>query len=222
MGTLFVIEGVDGAGKATQTAKLVERLTADGKNPLKVTFPDYENKSSDIVKMYLNGAFGAHADDVNAKAASTFFALDRYVSYKTRWEADYLSDRVIVADRYVTSNMIHQASKLDTIEEKEAFIDWLTDFEYGIYKLPAPSKVVFLDMPPKYAAELTKTRANKSTGEMVQDIHESDRAYIQKSYENALWVAKRYGWHIISCVKDGCIRTIDDISDEVYNYFMNA
>ena len=221
MGTLFVIEGVDGAGKATQTAKLVERLTADGKNPLKVTFPDYENKSSDIV-MYLNGAFGAHADDVNAKAASTFFALDRYVSYKTRWEADYLSDRVIVADRYVTSNMIHQASKLDTIEEKEAFIDWLTDFEYGIYKLPAPSKVVFLDMPPKYAAELTKTRANKSTGEMVQDIHESDRAYIQKSYENALWVAKRYGWHIISCVKGGCIRTIDDISDEVYYYFMHA
>ena len=192
MGTLFVIEGVDGAGKATQTAKLVERLTADGKNPLKVTFPDYENKSSDIVKMYLNGTFGAHADDVNAKAASTFFALDRYVSYKTRWEADYLSGRVVVADRYVTSNMIHQASKLDTVEEKEAFIDWLTDFEYGIYKLPAPSKVVFLDMPPAYAAELTKTRANKSTGEMVQDIHESDRAYIQKSYENALWVAKRY------------------------------
>lgn len=221
MGTLFVIEGVDGAGKATQTAKLVERLTADGKNPLKLTFPDYENKSSDIVKMYLNGTFGAHAEDVNAKAASTFFAIDRYVSYKTRWEADYLSDRVIVADRYVTSNMIHQASKLDTIEEKEAFIDWLTDFEYGIYKLPAPSKVVFLDMPPAYAAELTKTRANKSTGEMVQDIHESDRAYIKKSYENALWVAKRYGWHIISCVKDGYIRTIDDISEEIYAYFMN-
>ncbi len=221
MGTLFVIEGVDGAGKATQTARLVERLAADGKNPLKVSFPDYENKSSDIVKMYLNGAFGAHADDVNAKAASTFFALDRYVSYKTRWEKDYLENRVIVADRYVTSNMIHQASKLETAEEKEAFIDWLTDFEYGIYKLPAPSKVVFLDMPPQYAAELTKTRANKSTGEMVQDIHESDRAYIQKSYDNALWVAKKYGWHIISCVKDGHVRSIEDISDEVYAYFMS-
>lgn len=221
MGTLFVIEGVDGAGKATQTAKLVERLSADGKNPLKITFPDYENKSSDIVKMYLNGAFGAHANDVNAKAASTFFALDRYVSYKTRWEKDYLENRVIVADRYVTSNMIHQASKLDSIAEKEAFLDWLTDFEYGIYKLPQPSKVVFLDMPPEIAAELTKTRANKSTGEMVQDIHESDRAYIQKSYDNALWVAKKYGWHIVSCVKDGRVRTIEDISDEVYNYFMN-
>lgn len=220
MNALFVIEGVDGAGKATQTAKLVERLTAEGKNPLKLTFPDYENKSSDIVKMYLNGTFGAHAEDVNAKAASTFFAIDRYVSYKTRWEADYLAGRVIVADRYVTSNMIHQASKLDTIEEKEAFIQWLTDFEYGIYKLPAPTKVVFLDMPPEYAAELTKARANKSTGEMVQDIHESDRAYIQKSYENALWVAQRYGWHIIHCVQDGQIRTIDDIADEIYNYFM--
>ncbi len=220
MGTLFVIEGVDGAGKATQTAKLIERLTAEGKNPLKLTFPDYENNSSDIVKMYLNGTFGTHAEDVNAKAASTFFAIDRYVSYKTRWEKDFLDNRIIVADRYVTSNMIHQASKLGSVEEKKAFIDWLADFEYGIYKLPRPTKVVFLDMPPEYAAELTKTRANKSTGEMVQDIHESDRAYIQKSYENALWVAKNYGWHIICCVKDGQIRTIEDISEEVYNFFM--
>lgn len=220
MGTLFVIEGVDGAGKATQTAKLVERLIAEGKDPLKLTFPDYENKSSDIVKMYLNGTFGTHAEDVNAKAASTFFAIDRYVSYKTRWEKDFLENRVIVADRYVTSNMIHQASKLDSIEEKKSFIDWLADFEYGIYKLPEPTKVVFLDMPPEYAAELTKTRANKSTGEMVQDIHESDRAYIQKSYDNALWVAENYNWHIIRCVKDSKVRTIDDISEEIYTYFM--
>ncbi len=220
MGTLFVIEGVDGAGKATQTAKLVERLIAEGKDPLKLTFPDYENKSSDIVKMYLNGTFGTHAEDVNAKAASTFFAIDRYVSYKTRWEKDFLENRVIVADRYVTSNMIHQASKLDSVAEKKAFIDWLADFEYGIYKLPEPTKVVFLDMPPEYAAELTKTRANKSTGEMVQDIHESDRAYIQKSYDNALWVAENYNWHIIRCVKDGKVRTIDDISEEIYTYFM--
>ena len=216
MGKLFVIEGVDGAGKATQTKKLFDRLSDEGRDPLMVSFPDYDSKSSDIVKMYLAGDFGKNASDVDAKTASTFFAIDRYVSYKTKWGADYESGRLVIADRYTTSNMVHQASKIDSDSEKEEFLDWLCDYEYGIYKLPKPDLTLFLDMPPEYGYKLTRDRANKITGDMVQDIHEKDRAYIKKSYDNALFVAKKLGWDIIECVRNGEIRTIEDIADEIY------
>ena len=220
MGNLFVIEGVDGAGKATQTARLFERLKTEGKDPLKITFPDYESKSSDIVKMYLAGEFGKNACDVDARAASTFFAIDRYVSYKTKWENDYKNGRFIIADRYTTSNMIHQASKIDDMREKDEFLSWLCEYEYGMYKLPKPDRVIFLDMPPEYGAILTKNRANKITGTMTMDIHERDREYIKKSYESAMYVANKFDWDIVSCVSDGKIRSIDDIADEIYKKVM--
>ena len=218
MGKLFVIEGVDGSGKATQSAKLFERLASDGRNPIKLTFPDYDSDSSVIVKKYLAGDFGKHASDVTPKIASTFFAVDRYVSYKTKWEASYKNGDVIIADRYTTSNMIHQASKLDDLAEKEEFLDWLEDFEYNIYNLPRPDLTIFLDVPEEVGAVLTKNRANKITGEQVLDIHESDREYIKKSYENSKFIAKKYGWKIINCIKDNQMRTIDDIHEEIYSY----
>ena len=218
MGKLFVIEGVDGSGKATQSQRLEQRLEAEGKKPLKLTFPDYDSDSSVIVKKYLAGEFGKHAADVTPKIASTFFAVDRYVSYKTKWESIYKNGEIIIADRYTTSNMIHQASKLDTPAEKEEFLDWLEDFEYNIYKLPRPDLTIFLDVPEEVGYELTKTRANKMDGSQTPDIHESDREYIKKSYENSKFIAKKYGWKIINCIKDGKMRTIEDIHEEIYSY----
>lgn len=217
MEKLFVIEGVDGSGKATQTEKLFERLSDDGYAPVKVTFPDYESDSSIIVRKYLAGDFGKKPEDVSPKIASTFFAADRYVSYKTKWEECYKRGDIIIADRYVTSNMIHQASKIESDEEKNEFLEWLTDFEYNLYKLPEPTVTLFLDVPPEIGAELTKNRANKITGERELDIHENDRAYITKSYNNSKFIAKKYGWKIIDCVKDGKMRTIEDIHEEIYS-----
>ncbi len=216
MGKLFAIEGVDGSGKETQTRLLYERLVKEGKNPVKISFPDYESSSSYAVKLYLDGEFGNNANDVSAKTASTFFALDRYISYKTKWESDYKDGRIIIADRYVTSNMIHQASKIDDVHGKDSFLEWLCDFEYNTYELPVPDKVIFLDVPPSVGADLTKGRKNKATGSEQKDIHEKDSAHIQKSYDNAKYVAKKYGWEIIECAPDGKMRSIEDIGEQIY------
>lgn len=217
MGKLFVIEGVDGSGKATQTEKLYERLVLQGISPLKVTFPDYESDSSVIVKKYLSGELGQKADSVLPKAASTFFAVDRYVSYKTRWEDFYKKNGVVIADRYTTSNMIHQAAKIEEISEKEEFLNWLEDFEYNIYGLPRPSVTIFLDVPPSIGYEISKNRKNKMNGLETLDIHESDREYIKRSYDNSKFIAQKYNWKTINCVKEGKMRTVDDIHNEVYN-----
>ncbi len=216
MGQLFVIEGVDGSGKETQTKLLYERLKSEGKNPIRISFPDYESASSYAVKLYLDGQFGQNANDVNAKAASSFFALDRYISYKTKWEKLYKEGHTIIADRYVTSNMIHQASKLDDNSEKDSFLEWLFEFEYGIYALPKPDKVIFLNVPPEVGAELTRERKNKATGAENKDIHERDSEHIQKSYDNAKYVAKKYNWEIIECAPNGKMRSIEDIGEQIY------
>ncbi len=211
---LIVLEGVDSSGKATQTELLCKAL-AKSHTVRKVTFPDYESDSSALVKMYLSGAFGETADAVSPFAASTFFAADRFASYKTNW-GQFLEDGgVVVCDRYTTSNMVHQAAKLSEKSEKDAFLEWLYDLEYQKMGLPKPDIVFFLDMPPAYAKKLMAERANKFTGEAEKDIHERDADHITKAYENAVYVAKKYNWHFISCVKDGEIRTISDIHEEI-------
>lgn len=215
MGKLIVIEGVDASGKATQTKLLYEYLKEKNTNVIKVEFPDYESPSSSLVKMYLEGQFGETADDVNPYVASTFFAGDRFASYKTKWEKYYNDGFTVIADRYVTANMIHQASKFDKREDKEKFIDWLMDFEYGLYNLPKPSVKIFLDVPPKVSAELMRERLNKFSGESQKDIHERDTDYLKKTYDNALFVAENYGFKIIKCVKDGKLRSIEDIQKEI-------
>ncbi|MBE7029515.1 MAG: thymidylate kinase [Ruminococcaceae bacterium] len=215
MGKLIVIEGVDASGKATQTKLLYEYLLNKKGNVLKIEFPDYESPSSSLVKMYLNGEFGENADDVNPYVASTFFAADRFASYKTKWEKFYKEDYIIVLDRYVTANMIHQASKFNTKEEKEKFINWLCDYEYGLYSLPQPDIKIFLDVPVSISRELMKERLNKFSGEEAKDIHERDEGYLEKTYENAKFVAENYGFNIINCVKDNKLRTIDDIQEEI-------
>ena len=211
---LIVLEGVDSSGKQTQTARLYEFLSKK-ENTKQITFPDYESDSSALVKLYLSGAFGETADAVSPYAASVFYAADRYASYKTKW-GDFLQNGgTVICDRYTTSNMVHQAAKLDTPADKDAFLQWIYDLEYNKMGLPGPDLVFFLDMPPEYAEKLMAERANKFSGKAEKDIHERDSGHLRKAYDNAVYVAKKLNWQFISCVQNGEIRSIDDIHREI-------
>ncbi len=217
---LIVIEGVDCSGKETQTELLYQRLLREGKTVTRVSFPDYESESSALVKMYLNGDFGTSAYDVNPYAASVFFAADRFASYRTKWK-DKL-EGIVIADRYVTSNMVHQASKIDDIDEKVRYIEWLCDLEYNKLELPRPDKVIFLDMPPEIAARLNEERKNKIDGKDVKDIHERDGEYLHKSYDNACFAAKNQGWSVIKCADGERLKSIEEIHGEIYEALKKA
>jgi dTMP kinase len=215
-GKLIVLEACDGSGKATQTKKLYERLILEGYDVLKVEYPNYESDSSALIKMYLNGEFGDKPEDVNAYTASTFYAVDRYASFKKHWEGFYDKGGIVLADRYTTSNMVHQASKIDNLEEKNKFLNWLCDLEFNLMGLPIPDVVVFLNMPPKYSKKLISNRKNKFTGEEEKDIHEKNEEYLIHSYKNACKIAEKYNWKQIDCISAGNIKTIDDIHEEIY------
>lgn len=217
MGILIAIDGVDASGKQTQTEILKKRLEAEGKEVKLVSFPAYDKPSSTLVKMYLDGAFGDKPSDVNAYATSTLFAADRFATYRTDWGKAYETGTVIIADRYVSSNLIHQASKIENEHDKDKFLEWLDDLEHGVYELPRPDFTIFLDMPPEYGAKLMRDRANKANGESKKDIHESDFSYLEKSYKNAVYVAERFGWKKILCVKDEQIRTVEEIGEDIYS-----
>ena len=213
-GKLYVIEGVDGSGKATQTELLYQALLAKGKPVRKVSFPDYDSPSSSLIKMYLNGEFGTDPQSVNAFATSVFFAVDRFASFRKDWQEFYENGGIIIADSYVTSNLVHQAGKISDAAEKERYIQWLSDLEYNIFGLPKPDRVIFLDMPPAYSLKLRQQRNELKQG-LTADIHEADQTYLQNAYENAIGIAKHQEWHTISCVADDKIRTIEDIHAEI-------
>ena len=213
-GKLYVIEGVDGSGKATQTELLYQALLAEGKPVRKVSFPDYDSPSSSLIKMYLNGEFGTDPQSVNAFATSVFFAVDRFASFRKDWQEFYQNGGIIIADRYVTSNLVHQAGKISDAAEKERYIQWLSDLEYNIFGLPKPDCVIFLDMPPAYSLKLRQQRNELKQG-LTADIHEADQTYLQNAYKNAIGIAKHQEWHTISCVADDKIRTIEEIHAEI-------
>ncbi len=215
-GKLIVIEGVDGSGKQTQSDKLFLRLKEEGYKIMKVSFPDYESESSALVKMYLRGDFGDNPEDISAYVASSFFAVDRYASFQTKWKAFYEEGGVVIADRYTTSNMVHQASKIRDVEERERFLDWLYHLEFVMYGIPVPDVVFFLDVPPEITMEMMKRRMNKFTGEMQKDIHEKDVHHLSSSYTNAHYVADKYGWSKINCVEEGTLLSVEDIFHKIY------
>lgn len=219
MGKLIVIEGVDSSGKATQAKLLCDRLERAGEKVQLVSFPDYESDFSLPVKRYLAGDLGNSPSDVNAYAASVFYAIDRYASFKRKWGEFYKNGGTIIADRYVTSNLVHQASKISG--DKAEFIHWLSDLEYGKMGLPIPDLVLFLDMPPQYARMLMQDRANKITGEAQKDIHESNVEYLNSAYQNAMEIAKICSWTVLSCVKNGEVRSIENIHEEIYQLCKN-
>ncbi len=216
-GSLIVVEGCDGSGKATQTEKLYRKLLEEKYKVKKIEYPNYESDSSALVKMYLNGDFGNRPEDVNPYVSSTFYAVDRFASYKTQWKDFYEDGGIIIADRYTTANMVHQASKIKNEDEKVKFLNWLWDFEFRIFGLPIPDCVIFLDMPPEYSKKLMEERANKITGDQNKDIHEKDYEYLVNSYNNSCYVAEKYKWHRVKCVESGNIKTIEGINQEIFN-----
>ena len=195
-GKLLVLDGLDGSGKSTQQL-LLEQYLAAQKLPYRVvSFPDYEQPSSALVKMYLSGEFGKNVNDVNAYAASSFYAVDRYASFHKFWKRDYDAGAIILATRYTTSNAIHQMSKLPR-QEWDAFLNWLQDYEYGKLELPRPDMVFFLDMAPQVARGLISQRYGGD--ESKRDLHEADQQYLDRCRPAALYAAKAMGWQVISC-----------------------
>ena len=213
-GKLFIIEAGDGSGKETQTRMLAERLVREGRRVVPVAFPDYEADSSMLVRMYLRGDFGTHADDVNAYAASTFFAVDRYASYRMKWGKDYEDGAVILADRYTTSNMVHQAVKIGDAAERDAYLDWLYDLEFRKMGLPVPDAVFFLDMEPCAADHLIAMRAKEKGA--APDIHERDAAYLERAHAAYVLLAERYGWVRIPSSTDGAPLPSEAIHEKLY------
>ncbi|RRD40340.1 thymidylate kinase [Leptotrichia sp. OH3620_COT-345] len=217
MGKLIIIEGTDGSGKQTQTALLYEKLCEikGKKNIKKISFPNYESKASEPVKMYLAGEFGKNVDSVNAYAASLFYSVDRYASFKKEWEKFYNKGGIVISDRYTTSNMVHQTPKIKNEEEREKFLEWLTDLEWKKISIPKPDLVFFLDVPFEFSQKLMKERNNKITGEEKKDIHESDKEYLKSAYNLAKELAIKYNWIIISCVKDNKLKSVEEINNEI-------
>ncbi|ACD51390.1 UNVERIFIED_ORG: thymidylate kinase [Clostridium botulinum] len=220
-GKLIIIEsGSDASGKATQAKKLYERLLEEGYNIKKITYPNYDSPACMPVKMYLSGEFGNKPEDVNAYVASTFFAIDRFASYNKEWKEFYDNGGIIISDRYTTSNMVHQAVKMDE-EEKDKYLDWLYNLEFNLYKLPVPDCVMFLDVLPEISQKLMKDRNNKFTGEKEKDIHENNKDYLAKSYYNSLEIAERYNWDKIKCNDGDNLKTIEEIHEEIYKKVKN-
>ena len=146
MGKLIVLEGIDGSGKSAQYRRLTARFEREGLDYHSIVFPRYDQESSALIRMYLNGDFGARPDDVNAYASSIFYAVDRYASYMTDWKAYYQSGGVVLSDRYTTSNAVHQGAKLPP-EEQPRFFDWLYDLEYVKLGLPRPGPLAVRGTP---------------------------------------------------------------------------
>ena len=214
MGKLIVIEGLDGSGKSTQLDLLPKNLLKNGIESKTVSFPDYDSDSSALVKMYLGGEFGKKPSDVNAYAASLFYAVDRFASYKKTWGQYYNKNGVIISGRYTTSNAVHQTSKMPEADW-QGFLDWLYDLEYNKVGIPKPDKVIFLDMPVEVSKKLLLGRYKGD--EAKKDIHESDTAYLEKCRKAAMFTARYSDWTIIPCAKDGKARSIEDISNDILN-----
>ena len=211
-GRLIVLEGVDGSGKATQAKLLYEALRRGGTQAMKITFPHYESNSSALIKMYLHGAFGQNVNDVNAYAASAFYTVDRYASYRTDWGSFYSKGGTIVADRYTTSNAVHQCAKLPRAEW-DAYLNWLFDFEYQKIAIPKPDLVIYLDVAPEVSEHLMERRYRGD--ESKRDLHEKDRDYLRRSWEAGQYCIRKFGWRCISCTQNCEMRPPEEIHENI-------
>ena len=213
MGKLIVIEGTDGSGKSTQFRLLSEHLQQDGVHFKHIVFPRYQEESSALIRMYLGGQFGTKPTDVNAYAASAFYAVDRFASYKMDWGQWYEDGGLVLSDRYTTSNAVHQTSK-EPADKQGDFLSWLYDFEYDKLALPKPDLTLYLDVPTDFTEKLLRHREQDTNTKA--DIHEKDMAYLATCRETGRAAAAYYGWTVISCVRDGQMRSIEDIHAEIY------
>lgn len=211
-GTLIVLEGIDGSGKETQASLLEKKLKEKGREVMHISFPDYESPSSALVKMYLKGDFGKNPEDVNPYAASLFYAVDRFASYRMKWKDFYQKGGIIIADRYTTSNMVHQMTKYEDKKARKDFLSWLEKTEYEELELPVPDLVILLDIPLRVSENLVKERARQG-GSM--DIHEQHLDYLRKCHDAYQELVNLYGWKRIPCTEEGKLRTIEDIGEDV-------
>ena len=217
MGKLIVIEGTDGSGKSTQFRLLTQRLEKEGHAFRQLEFPQYAEPSSALIKMYLSGEFGSNPSDVNAYAASAFYAVDRYASYKKVWGDWYENGGLVLSARYTTSNAVHQASK-EPVEKQGVFLKWLYEFEYGKLGLPAPDLVVYLDVPIDFTEKMMRSR--EAATHTTADIHEQDLDYLSTCRRAGKAAAEFYGWTVIDCVRNGAMASIEDIHEEIYRHVM--
>lgn len=215
--SLIVLEGLDGSGKGTQTALLAEALVKQGHALRQVTFPDYDSPSSALVQMYLKGEFGSNPEDVNAYAASAFYAVDRFASFRRDWKTDYDRGSVILCDRYTTSNMVYQMGKVPR-EEWDQYLCWMEDFEYGKLGLPRPDLVLYLDMPVKVSQKLLLQRYHGDSGK--KDIHESHLEFLRSCGECARYAREKLHWKVIPCSKEGEPLPVEEIHQAVLEAVM--
>ncbi len=212
--SLFIIEGIDGSGKSTQLKMLKERFEAEGREVVTLKFPVYDDLSSGPVRMYLNGELGSNPDDINAFAASSFYAIDRYASYKKSWEGAYKDGKLILSDRYTVSNIIHQSSKLP-LEERPPFIEWLYDLEFGKLGIPMPDMIFYLDVPPQISVKKMEERYGGNAEK--KDIHEKDNGYLQRCYDAGIYACDILGMCKVPCIKDGDMLPAEEINDYIYS-----
>lgn len=215
MGKLIVIEGTDGSGKSTQFRLLTDRLESEQVKFQKLVFPQYSEPSSALIRMYLGGEFGKSPSDVNAYAASAFYSVDRYASYRKVWGKWYEEGGLVVSDRYTTSNAVHQASK-EPEDKREDFLNWLYDFEYDKLGLPRPDLVIYLDVPTDFTEKMLRHRESET--HTHADIHEQDMQYLATCRRMGRAAAEHYGWTVIRCVRDGAMRSVEDIHEEIYRH----
>lgn len=212
MGKLIVLDGIDGCGKTTQFELLTKKLKKMNVPVRSVSFPEYDKPSAALVKMYLGGEFSSVPDGVNSYAASSFYAVDRFASYKLYWEEDYKNGSLILASRYTTSNVIYQMGKLPR-EQWDDYLLWLEDYEYGKLGLPRPDCVIFLSLPLEVSQKLLMDRYNGDSGK--KDIHEADRKYLEQCLVSAEYAAEKLGWKMVDCSDGKGIRSIEDIHEEL-------
>ena len=213
MGKFIVVDGLDGSGKNTQTELLAAELEKAGKRVVRLSYPRYGTVGAGPAELYLSGGLGGRPEDTGAIPGSVLFAVDRYLSYRTEWAEEYRDpDAVILADRYTSANAVHQLSKLPR-DEWDGFLDWLWDFEFRKLGIPTPDQILYLEVPPQISLALVEKRHEES-GRTV-DIHETDRKYMFRCYDAALYAASRLGWTRIRCAPDGVMLSREDVHAEI-------
>lgn len=216
-GKLIIIEGGDGSGKATQSERLTRRLLTEGFPALRITFPDYESASSALIKMYLGGEFGEDPEAVSPYVASTFYTVDRYASFCKAWGNAYKNGTCIIADRYTTSNLVHQGAKIADKDERYKYYRWLQEFEYQTFGLPKPDAVIFLDVPPSISKQLMMERASKMDGSDIKDIHERNMHHLENAHKTALELCGIEHWDRVGTVESGVLLGIEAIHERIWS-----
>lgn len=212
MGRLIVLDGLDGCGKSTQGERVAGALRARGEKVKLISFPDYAEPSSTLVRMYLGGEFSDDPDGVNAYAAGSFYAVDRYASYLLHWKKDYEAGTTILATRYATSNAIHQMGKLPR-EEWAGYLQWIEDYEYHKLGIPAPDITVYLEMEQAISDKLLSDRY--AGDDSRRDIHEKNRWYMRLCRDTAAFAARYWGWEKVRCDDGAAPLPVEDVTARI-------